>query len=102
MLEEKIKSVRLDVVLPLVASLSLAAAYNCGDGPQPSKECCNALQCGEGEELYRPVCDGDGDDCYCRSKSCCEEKDCGTGYSCIEGDTGGCICQKQSTGYDKY
>ena len=94
MLEEKIRNVSArmtKVILPLTVAVSLAYVAGCGD-EKPSKYCCEAMKCGE--EGNPPVCDGSGDDCYCRSKTCCEESACNYGYSCVENGIGDCMCER--------
>jgi len=109
-LEEKIKfgsGWRNKIAAPLtVGIVLLGSSYlsSCGDestpSDPPSDYCCNEeMKCGlEGNP---PLCVGEGDDCYCRNKTCCEEKACGSGYSCVEGDMGGgCICQRDQDDVD--
>jgi len=98
MLEEKIRNVGVrmtKVILPLAAAVSLAYVAGCGD-EKPSKYCCEAMKCGE--EGNPPVCDGSGDDCYCREESCCEKRDCeGNGMECSPGYEG-CQCTQPYNG----
>lgn len=98
MLEEKIRNVGVrvtKVILPLVAAVSLTYIAGCGDD-KPSKYCCEAMKCGE--EGNPPVCDGSGDDCYCREASCCEKRDCeSSGMECSPGYEG-CQCTQRYNG----
>jgi len=86
-------------------SIGLALGYGCAEDPSnpPSKYCCEAMKCGE--EGNPPVCAGEGDECYCREKTCCEELSCGgVTYECVDGATGGCICQRvnNTDNYEPY
>ena len=103
-LEKKVKLLdkikRAAVISFAYSGLALCTlSYGCPPEP-PSEYCCEAKKCGE--DNNPPICDGSGDDCYCRAETCCEQKDCGEGYYCVEGDTGGCICETAYDPSDRY
>ncbi len=90
------------VIRPYLMALPLLAGsmgyVGCGDEepPKPSQYCCEAQKCDEKEDFqwygYKQVCDGEGDDCYCRPKSCCERRACeSSGMNCVPGYEG-CEC----------
>lgn len=96
MLEEKIRQLSVKIILPLAAAISFVSINGCGGEAGPSKYCCEAQKCGE--EGNPPVCDGSGDDCYCRAESCCEKKDCeSSGMECSPGYEG-CECTEPYNG----
>lgn len=78
-----------------VLTLSMAVA-SCGTEP-PSEECCKEIQCNSLNPAYvNPKCGGEGDDCYCREKTCCEQIGCtGSDYDCFtnEWDDSQCKCE---------
>lgn len=61
----------------------------CGDDP-PSRYCCEAKAC-SGD---KPVCDGSGDDCYCRAARCCERISCPADYECHSDSFDNCMCSR--------
>lgn len=66
-----------------------------GDESKPFRYCCEAKKCSTQHDEYGSnlVCDGDGDNCYCRANTCCERKQCeSAGMSCAPGFEG-CYCK---------
>ena len=83
-----------------LTTLVLGSSYltSCGSDPQPSQYCCEAKKCGQ--QGNPPVCDGDGDDCYCRSPTCCEQLNCPDDTTCSTGSIGcACFDRHENEGY---
>lgn len=92
MLEEKIEKIRSwkgKIAVPLISvGLALSSMYCGSEGP--SEECCNELQqCDIG---HGKICDGNGDACYCRDRTCCDDVDCGGGGAECVTEHGHCYC----------
>lgn len=100
MLEHKLKSITIKSRIAVLAAVSLIGITSCEEEPKgPSEDCCAELNC-----KYDQKCDGDGYDCYCRSKTCCEKIGC-TSYSDIcktnEWDSSQCKCEQKQPNIDK-
>jgi len=101
-LESKLKESRLNRIVSKVGkyiaigatALTLSYASGCDEGP--SEECCLEMNC-EGNLYGNNICDGEGDNCYCRSETCCESINCDSNvddYTCVtnEWDDSQCRC----------